>query len=165
MCLTDRQALIGEAKQDDIKRAKEYYAAEERKRVFNQPYADADFEHWASASFWSLDEVAALSFGKNPRIVTWEIVSSLMKISPFAKTFADRRDLVHRVGVMGQLAKQTAPSVVLAWAERMRFPIPAELVEAVKSLGIQIADWKTLHGEVTSRVENLQTQLSEKHTA
>ena len=48
--------------------------AAERKLVFNKPEAEADFEYWALASFWTLDEVTALSFGKDPRFVTWRAV-------------------------------------------------------------------------------------------
>src|SRR5262249_33105390 len=39
---------------------------EERERFFNQPYAKADFAHWSKATYWTLDEAMALSFGKAP---------------------------------------------------------------------------------------------------
>src|SRR5699024_10740124 len=63
------QPLIAKARRDEIRRYNEYREAEERKRIFNQPAADADFAHWASASYWTQDETAALSFGKDPRVV------------------------------------------------------------------------------------------------
>lgn len=159
------QPLIAEARRDETRRYNEYREAEERKRIFNQPAAGADFAHWASASYWTLDEMVALSFGKDPRVVTWKTVSPYVNISPFAKAFESRRDLIYRAGVMGQLAKQTAPSIVLAWAERMNIPMPAELVDAVKALGTQIADWKTLHDGLAVVVEQMQGQLDEKHSA
>lgn len=37
----------------------------------------------------------------------------------------------------------------------MHIPMPLELVEAVKALGIQIADWKTLHDEAVASQEQL----------
>lgn len=161
----DRQSLIAEAREDELRRYNEYRETQERNQFFNQTTANADFSHWASASFWTLDETAALSLGRDPRVVTWRAVSPHVNISPFAKAFEARRDLVYRAGVMGQLAKQTAPSVVLAWAERMHISMPAELVGAVEELGTQIADWKTLHDGAIAQVESLRTQLSEAHTA
>lgn len=162
---TNLKSLVARARKDETRRYNEYRETQERNQFFNQPKANADFPHWASASFWTLDETAALSLGKDPRVVTWKAVSPHVNISPFAKAFEARRDLVYRAGVMGQLAQQTAPSVVLAWAERMHMSMPAELVEAVKALGTQIADWKTLHDGATAQVDSLKTQLSEAHAA
>jgi len=155
----ERQALVAQARQEEIKRYNEYREIEEKKQFFNQPTAAADFSHWASASYWTLDEAAALSFGKDPRVVSWKAIEPHVKISPFAKSFEARRDLFYRADVMGQLAKQTAPSFVLAWAERMHIPMPMELTEAVKALGLQIADWKTLHDEVVANQEQLATLI------
>lgn len=155
----ERQALVAQARQEEIKRYNEYREIEEKKRFFNRPTADADFAHWASASYWTLDEATALSFGKDPRVVSWKAIEPHVQISPFAKSFEARRDLIYRAGVMGQLAKQTVPSIVLAWAERMHIPMPMELAEAVKALGLQIADWKTLHDEAVENQEQLATLI------
>jgi hypothetical protein len=158
----DRQSLIAEARQDETKRHDEYREAQELNQFFNQPMADADVAHWASASFWTQDETAALSLGKDPRVVTWKAVSPLLNISPFARAFEARRDLVYRAGVMGQLLHQTAPSTVLAWAERMRISMPTELVEAIKALGLQIADWKFLHDIQVAEIRKLETIIAVK---
>jgi hypothetical protein len=39
---------------------------EESERFYNHPAARADFEHWAKAAHWTLDEAIALSFGRAP---------------------------------------------------------------------------------------------------
>jgi hypothetical protein len=41
---------------------------EEKARFYNQPYANADFNHWSRAAHWTLDEAVALSLGKNPEV-------------------------------------------------------------------------------------------------
>ena len=137
-------ALVSSTKLAEERRIAEAKQAEELRRFYNQPEATADWSRWASAAYWTLDEATALSFGKDPRIVRWEKLAPYVNIWPFAKDFADRRDLIVRAKFMGQLWDQTIPSIVLAWAGRARFPMPPELIAEVESLGIQIADWKTL---------------------
>jgi len=57
---------------------------EEKARFFNRSSANADFSHWSKATYWTLDEAIALSFGKAPEVVKWESVQSLVGVSPFA---------------------------------------------------------------------------------
>jgi hypothetical protein len=57
---------------------------EEAQRFFNQPRAEADFEHWSKFAYWTLDEAIALSLGKTPQIVTWEEVKEYTGIRSFA---------------------------------------------------------------------------------
>lgn len=137
-------ALVSQATFAEEMRRDEAKQLEELKRFYNQPEAIAEWARWASAAYWTLDEVTALSFGKDPRVVTWKALAPCEKIWPFTKAFADRRDLLGRAKFMGQLWHETIPSIVLAWAERTRFPMPPELITEVKALGIQIADWKSL---------------------
>jgi hypothetical protein len=155
-------ALVKEARETEKERYDAFREEQERNQVFNQPHASADFLHWASASYWTLDEATSLSLSKDPRVVTWEVVSPHRHISAFAKAFEARRDLLLRAATMGQLAQQTAPFVVLAWADRMRIPMPEPLADAVRAIGFQIADWKTLHDRMASAVEHLQAQLKGK---
>jgi hypothetical protein len=118
---------------------------EENERFFNQPRADMDVRHWSRMSYWTLDEAVVLSLGKDPRVVNWNRVKSLVHVSPFATEFGARREMAIRAIVMRQLRDPTIPAVFLAWADHMQFPMPAKLVDAVKALGHQIADWKTAY--------------------
>jgi hypothetical protein len=154
--------LVSEQRIRIAKIARQKAQEEERARPYNQPAADADFSHWAKMSYWTLDECVALSLGKNPKMVTWPVVQSFERVSPFASKYASRREIVLRAEKMGQLWQSTIPAVFLAWAERMRFPIPAELVETIKELGIQIRDWKTAHDEQKVLADSAQEKLSEE---
>ena len=49
---------------------------EEDARFFNQPHANADFDHWSKAEHWSLDEAIALVLGKAPEIVSWDKIKA-----------------------------------------------------------------------------------------
>jgi hypothetical protein len=160
------RATISALPDEELRKRYDSLQAEiEAGRAFNLPSTDADFSYWAAASYWTLDEAVALSFGKNPRLVNWELIEPLIWQSPFALEFSNRRELVIRAEVMGQLWDQTAPSVFLAWAERMRFSMPTDLIEAVKSLGIQIRDWKTLYDRNVAMAQRLTEKLEQERTA
>lgn len=118
---------------------------EEQKLSFNRPDARANFGHWAMASYWSIEEATALSLGRDPRRVQLKSIKPFVHISSFAKLFTDRLDLLCRAQTMGQLYPKSSPSFFLAWAQRIGLSVPSELVESVTSLGVQIADWKTLY--------------------
>ena len=50
---------------------------EERKKFYNQPDANADFDYYCKCPYWTLDEAIALSLGKDPVKVNWNTVCSL----------------------------------------------------------------------------------------
>ena len=136
----------------------------EAARFFHQPNAAADFGYWAKISYWKIDEAVALSFGKDPRIVNWERISSLVKISTFAFQYAAKRELAERAKTANQISLTTPPSTFLAWATRTKFEVPAELEAAVTAMGIQIADWKTLFDKQVLVSRDMQDKLSTART-
>jgi hypothetical protein len=123
-------------------------ALDEAKRPWNQPAADADFEHWSKASVWSLDEAVTLSFGRSPARISWKTIEPYHWVSPFAKAYAEKRDLVLRAKLARQLYEPVIPAFFLAWAKRMQVEVPQELVVAIEARGEQIADWKSRHDEL-----------------
>jgi hypothetical protein len=139
---------------EEGRRAAEKATLEESVRFFNLDYTKTDVEHWSRMSTWLIDEATALSLGRDPRYVNWDKVHPFVPISPFAKTYRDRRDILTRAVKAGQLWESTVPGVFLAWAERMRVDIPDNLKTAILTLGVQVADWKTLYDkqiEITDR--------------
>jgi hypothetical protein len=127
----------------------------EKELFFHQPNATANFDHWSKASYWTLEEALALSFGKEPKVVTWEKVRAYTQVSPFAKQYELRRDLVQRAMVSKQLHDATLPGTFLAWAKRNDFDVPEQLIERVEARGIQVADWKTLFEQLKEKHEDL----------
>ena len=104
---------------------------EDRERFFNQPYAQADLDHWSKAAHWTLDEAIALSFGKAPERVNWKSVSPLVGISAFALQYQRRHDLAQRALAWQQLYDPVLPGIFLAWAKRTDIEVPTELEAAV----------------------------------
>jgi hypothetical protein len=140
---------VREAEEWATKRRKE-----EEVLFFNRPDSKADFEYWARAAYWSIEEALALSFGRDPTRVNWETVKSLVAVSPFAANYSRQRTLLLRAVAVKQLTDGTLPGVFLAWAKRNRFPYPPELEAAVAAHGHQVADWKTLYdGLQTKNIE------------
>jgi hypothetical protein len=127
---------------------------EDRERFFNQPYAEADFDHWSKAAHWTLDEAIALSFGKAPECVNWKSVLPLVGVSAFARQYHRRRDLAQRALTWSQLYDPVLPGIFLAWAKRHEITLPPELEAAVSARGVQIADWKTLYDELQVKFDD-----------
>ncbi len=128
---------------------------EEQLRFFNQPHAKADVTHWSKASYWTLDEAIALSFGKNPEEVEWKYVKEHVHISPFAVKYGRVRDLALRAKAWKQLYDPVLPSIFLAWARRMEIEVPGELIEQVEKHGIVIADWKDLYDKLKEQFDKV----------
>lgn len=129
---------------------------EEQQRFFNQPHAKADFVHWSKATYWTLDEAIALSFGKAPEAVKWESVKGYCVSlqgpgSPFAVKYGRVRDLALRAKAWKQLSDPVLPSTFLAWARRMEIEVPAELVAQIEARGTVIADWKDMFDKLKTQ--------------
>ena len=96
----------------------------EEARVFNQPYARADYEYWAKAAHWTLDEAVALSLGKAPEYVNWKMLEPLAFISPFARQYRRRRELALRAVPWKQLFDPVLPGIFLAWTKKLDISVP-----------------------------------------
>lgn len=86
-------------------------AGGERSRFFNRPGAGADFVRWSKAAYWTIDEGVALLLGKAPEVVNWESVRDSADVSPFARRYAELRDLALRSQDSGQLTRRSVPAL------------------------------------------------------
>ena len=128
---------------------------EEIGRFFNRPSANADFSHWSKATYWTLDEAIALSFGKAPEVVKWENVRSHVGVSPFAFQYSRVRDLAHRAKAWEQLYDPVLPTIYLAWARRTEIAVPEELIRMVESRGAVVGDWKDNYDKLKAQFDML----------
>ncbi|QDZ00114.1 hypothetical protein FQ775_06810 [Nitratireductor mangrovi] len=162
---SELQRLVDDERAVEADEARQKAVADETARPFNRPDARADFKYWAKASYWTVEEAVALSLGRDPRFASWDYLKTLAATSPFAVEYAAKRELVMRAKTMGQLWDQTSPSTFLAWADRMRFAMPVELVEAVTALGIQICDWRTLYEQQKTFTDQAREELAKERAA
>lgn len=137
---------------------------DERERFFNQPYAAANFLHWSKMAHWTLDEAVALSFGKAPEHVNWQVISKYLQLSQFAVQYQQRRELAIRAAQWKQLYDPVLPGIFLAWAKGIEIEVPSVLVEAVEKRG-PIRDWKSLYYELKSLSDILKTTHANKEAS
>lgn len=136
------QLLYEQEKEKEALLYQEKADREEQQRFFNHPAATADYVHWSKAAHWTLEEAVALSFGKNPEVVTWKRIQAYTNTSLFASQYAKTRDLVLRAKAMNQLYDPVLPGFYLAWARRLEINAPIELLEQINKRGVLVADWK-----------------------
>lgn len=137
-------ALLATERKREAEERAERLRQEEAARFFNRANANADFNHWSKAPYWTLEEAVALSFGKDPRLVNWKSIEAHLGVSPFVVSFRNLRDLASRAKHMKQLSDPVIPGMYLAWAGRIGAQIDPRLIEGVKANGGVVADWKTL---------------------
>jgi len=136
---------------------------EERQRFFNQPLAQADFDHWSKAAHWTLDEAVALSFGKAPERVNWETVKPLVHVSAFAFQYQRRRDLALRAKLWKQLFDPVLPGFFLAWAKRTGLEVSSDLEAAVTARGVLVADWRSHYEDLNAKYDELHRTWENKY--
>ncbi|MCG7867612.1 MAG: hypothetical protein JAY74_14785 [Candidatus Thiodiazotropha taylori] len=139
----------------------------EQQRYFNRPSADADYEHWCKAAYWSLDEAIALSFGKEPELVNWKILKNddSFPSSKFIENYKKIRELVLRAKAVRQLSDPCVPSTFLSWALQTNIDVPLELIKKVETQGNVVANWKHMYGKLKEQHESLEkayTSISHK---
>lgn len=134
---------------------------QERQRFYNQPQAQADFDHWSKAVYWTLEEAIALAFGKEPEVVNWKAVEPYRKASPFVMRYARVRDLARRAKNLDQITDPCLPGHFLAWAQRNDFSVPEALTQAVEARGTAIADWQALFEKADADRSDLMQALEE----
>ena len=103
-------------------------------RFFEEPHAMAEFKYWVLQPDWSLEEIVALSLGKDPRVVSDDKFVHGTRGTEFSAAYSTRLKTVVRHHAAGELKERTRPAKVIEWAEEFDFPLPQELVELVRQL-------------------------------
>lgn len=137
---------------------------EEKRRFYNQPDATADFDYWSKAPYWSLDEALALSFSKDPSIVSWRKLENMTQISAFAKQYEKTRNLAQRAELMKHLTDPVLPGMFIDWARKLDVIFPDELEQLVLARSKYATDWKSRYEELEGHF-NKQKQLLQDVTA
>jgi hypothetical protein len=103
-------------------------------------FPDGDMEAgWTYAfglAYWTIDEFAAFSLGKNPEKVSWEQVKPLINIEEQAREYARRMELARRA-VNACVLPDRTPRTFIQWAVGIHLDLPDELL---KQLGERSPD-------------------------
>ncbi len=143
---------------EDAEQAKQTALREENNRFYNLASANADFVHWSKAAHWTIDEAIALSFGKEPEIVTWQKIEPFKDKSAFVKAFAKRRDLAMRAARWKKFHDLIPPVTFISWAKEIQIDLPPELIEEVSKIGGIAINWHEQYLKVKSELEALKAK-------
>ncbi|MFO1184769.1 MAG: hypothetical protein U1E56_08285 [Bauldia sp.] len=136
--------------------------AEERERneSYNLPSARANFEHWARAAFWTLEEAVALCLGRAPEKLSEHILGQKESYSPFAAKYMGLLRLAQRATWDGSTDKhRNQPLQFLAWARRLQIEMDPELLAALGRLGLDVPDWKARYDALRATAESERKRL------
>ncbi len=152
---------------DELKRryeeASDQFAAEEKRKLqFSKENAQADFEYWARAAYWTIEEGVLLIMGRDPRRVQVKSIAAHRRTSRFARRFVEVSELAERALKMHQLNRSNTPGEFVAWAKQIKLEIDPELERALESFGVEIANWASRYHFQTQRVEKLDSALQER---
>lgn len=124
------------------------------RRFFNNRIAEANWDHWSKISYWTPEEAAAISFGKDPSVVNLQALQPYAGNSLFVGSFYAQMQLISRAIEAGQLLEKNTPAFFLGWALRTGFHMHPKAIESVQARGEQIADWKTEFDALASFLES-----------
>ncbi|MBB3408025.1 hypothetical protein FHT87_001928 [Rhizobium sp. BK316] len=124
-------------------------------RFFNKRIAEANWDYWSKISYWTPEEAAAISFGKEPNLVNLQSLRPYATNSIFVGSFCAQMELIRRATEAGQLLEKNTPEFFIAWALRTGFQMHPKAIEAVQARGRQIADWKTEFDTLATFLESL----------
>ena len=125
-----------------IQEATEVVADRESNLFFNAPIAVADVDFWSRAAMWSVEEAAALTFGRNPYRVNWAAFKADSAThTSFAVAFIQVVELINRSVQAGLLLTPIRPRAYLEWCRRFDLEVSALLVDAVERLSGRVIDW------------------------
>ena len=103
----------------------------ESKRIrwfFQKRGMEADWTYAFGLAYWTIDEFAAFSLGKDPEKVSWKQVKPFIKVEEQAREYARRLNLARRAVEKGDLPDQT-PQAFIQWAVGIHLDLPDELLK------------------------------------
>ena len=128
------------------------YLEEDQGQFFNALDARADFEYWSKMTYWTLEEAIALSFGKNPQIVSGtSLITVAAYKSPFIQEFNKTRELALRAVKWNKLYDPVMPAIFISWAKENGTTFPPELAKKVHSHSGNLVDWKKHYDDLLEK--------------
>ncbi len=139
--------------------AHEVMIEQDRTRPFNRFGTEADFGHFGRCAFLSSAEAVALSLGKDPNFVTWDLVRPYLGTSLFALEYAKRLDLIERAVIWQELPEFFSPLDFLTWAHKYKLSVPDAFIECTFARGEPIQYWHDLCAAYAEEITTIKTEL------
>ncbi|MEI9417466.1 hypothetical protein [Mesorhizobium sp. Cs1321R2N1] len=161
--LSDEEFLIALNVKKEKIRNRARMASDERSRksdlyaFFSQPTATADFAYWLPMPAWSIDEAVALSFGKDPRVVSTHALVRIHR-SLFRPAYEARTEQVRRAVTIGQLTDPIRPAEFSAWAKDVGIDVDKAVSDFCYSKTDRLRDELA---DMTAEAERLRKSFTE----
>lgn len=164
-----------QAEQKEIEELRTKLVEERESKLFHQEGMNADYKHWYMADYWTVEECLALSFGKDPRMMSYAYITQHQyyetrmgwNASNFSAQYNSLLDLVtrsvesgslktiHVVGAASNIHKQKViPSNYIHWASTKGFVLPKELIKNASDK----TDYKALVDKMTQTISDLEEE-------
>lgn len=121
---------------------------------------DCLIDIWSRHDYWTPDEIAALSLGKNPTLINEVTCSPVMLKYGVAQQFMEVLEIVHRSVEAGSLFEYSKPWYALSWLQTNKIDFPDELRDEVTKLGGAVSDWRMRYERAQAHLVSLQETLS-----
>jgi hypothetical protein len=131
----------------------------EKDRLFNQPSALADVDHWTRLAIWDLEEANALLLGRDPSVVNTESVRAALPSSEFARKFFSLRQTLKRAELEKILRFPARPRALLDWAKAIELVLPSELETLIERRHQEVDWWRNDLRKKEDQIEMLTVSL------
>ncbi len=129
---------------------------EDQTRFFHSKIAEADYDYWSKMSHWTLEEAVALSFGKNPEVVSTKTLSSIPSyLSPFIQEYQKLMKLAVRAIAWKKLYNPMLPTMHVNWVLHNEISFPAELRDLVKDRQGGVEHWRKAYENLINEYQSL----------
>lgn len=129
---------------------------DDQARFFHSKIAEADFDYWSKMSHWTLEEAVALSFGKNPEVVSTKTLSSIPSyLSPFIQEYQKLMKLAVRAIAWQKLYDPVLPSIYVNWVLHNEISFPNQLRELVKDRLGGVVHWQKAYKNLLDEYQSL----------
>ena len=120
----------------------------------------ANFNRWAARAYWTCDELAALSLGKDPRSLNLEKCCN--RTGAIVFEFLDRLDTIRRACEVAQIQWKMQPNIGIEWLLKFQVPFDPQLATEVDRF-YKVLDWRNaflgLWHDSSERVSELNEQI------
>lgn len=124
----------------------DWFSIIEDGQFWNHPEAFEGVTEWSLEPVWMMDDAAALSLGRNPRVVSWPKLQPFSGTkSPFVAQYRQTLERLNKAAYVKDIGNPARPWEIVEWGVRWGVSFPAPLAEAVNRQREKAAANSTAH--------------------
>ena len=120
--------LFGEMQSEIARRSPDH-----ERFFYNEPFANAEYDHWVRQPAWSMEEATALLLGKDPDVIDLLALRNFNGAIGFAAKFNRLLYKLQEAKERGELSENVPPMALIAWARAHQIEVPSELTASIEA--------------------------------